>query len=287
MGQYFKIVNLDKKEYIDPSACKLWELCANNEARLLPWLLAKGPQDGTSLCRIPLFDDGEDQETHLKKIGEEASKPIGQGHLKTAGSWAGDRVVVVGDYDESGLYREVEKDGWREISAEVVREFNEFIEIERLRVGKLDYISPDMVATSAGKLHISPKIEVPIGNLHDPPSPSEQKTGPSELAEGWRRHKTHREETQAVKKALEKAGIKFRHVGHDRGTAWGWLEINLGPNPSGLEHTKQEKIPWLCAGGCPACERNQELREQVIRIAQEATGRRGDYNGEISVLMQE
>jgi len=36
----------------------------------------------------------------------------------------------------------------------------------------------------------------------------------------WRNHSTHREETKAVKKALEKAGIKFKKVGHGTGTAW-------------------------------------------------------------------
>ena len=103
----------------------------------------------------------------------------------------------------------------------------------------------------------------------------------------WRNQNSHREETRAVKKAIEKAGIHPKKVGHDTGTAWGWLVINLGPNPSGLEHEKQEgKTPWLCAGGCPACERNHELRNQVIRTAQEVTGRRGDYDGEIQVLMQ-
>ncbi|MHA1262904.1 MAG: hypothetical protein ACTSSA_12570 [Candidatus Freyarchaeota archaeon] len=102
----------------------------------------------------------------------------------------------------------------------------------------------------------------------------------------WRKHKTHREETRAVKKALIEAGINPKSVGHDRGTAWGWLVINLGPNPSGLKHEKREDIPWICVGNCPACERNRELRNRVIRIAQEVTGRHGDYDGEIQVLMQ-
>jgi len=102
----------------------------------------------------------------------------------------------------------------------------------------------------------------------------------------WRKHDSHREETAAVKKALREAGIPFKSVGHGNGTAWGWLKINLGPNPSGMEHVKREDVPWICAGSCPACERNQELRHRVIRIAQEVTGRHGDYDGEISILMQ-
>ncbi len=53
----------------------------------------------------------------------------------------------------------------------------------------------------------------------------------------WRNHKSHREETQAVKEALRKEGIPFRKVEHGTGTAWGWLEIYMGENPSGLEHS--------------------------------------------------
>ena len=294
MGQYFKIVNLDKREYIKPDSNKLWEFCANNEARLLPWLLAKGPQDGTNLSHTDRNGEpierreGEDFDAYLKRVNEGANAPIGQGHFKTPGRWAGDRIVVVGDYDESGLYSEVKKDGWKEISAEVIPELNEFLGIKKLKVGGPGYIMPDMVAASGGALYTDPKIEVPqTENLSKLPSPSEQKSGPGEIAEGWRKHKTHREETQAIKKALEKAGIKAK-VGHDTGTAWGWLVINLGPNPSGLEHRKMEgtPTPWLCGCDCPACKRNDELRQETLRVAQEATGRRGDYDGEISILTQ-
>ena len=102
---------------------------------------------------------------------------------------------------------------------------------------------------------------------------------------GWRRHKSHREETLAVKKALNEAGIHPESVRHDRGTAWSWLVINLGPNPSGLEHVKYGD-GWFCVPDCPACRKNQEIRRKVIRIVQEVTGRHGEYNGEIQVLMQ-
>lgn len=102
----------------------------------------------------------------------------------------------------------------------------------------------------------------------------------------WRKQGSHREETKAVKNALRRAGINPKSVGHDRGTAWGWLVINLGPNPSGLEHIRREDTPWICVGNCPACERNHEIEREVIRIAQEVTGRHGDYEGEIQVLTQ-
>jgi len=76
----------------------------------------------------------------------------------------------------------------------------------------------------------------------------------------WRNHKNHQEETKAVKAALAEAGIRAT-VGHGTGTAWSWLEINVGPG-------------------------NWGLRDRVLQIAKEVTGRTGDYSGEIMVLAQ-
>lgn len=78
MGQYWKAVNLDKRQFISPwalgSGAKLWEQLANpGPGQALIILLAAMPQ------------------------------PRGGGDLKAdpvIGSWAGDRVVLVGDYAE-------------------------------------------------------------------------------------------------------------------------------------------------------------------------------------------
>jgi len=88
----------------------------------------------------------------------------------------------------------------------------------------------------------------------------------------WRKHSTHREETRAVKKALIEAGIPVKKVGHGRGTAWAWLEIYLEPSDIGRGWYRGEILEWH--------------RDEVIRIAQEVTGRHGDYNGEINVYCQ-
>jgi len=74
----------------------------------------------------------------------------------------------------------------------------------------------------------------------------------------WRKHKTHREETKAVKEALSKAGFKAR-VGHGSGTAWGWLEIY------------------------PIGKWGTSTRGKVLRLIQQVTGRHGDYDGEIII----
>ena len=76
MGQYWKAVNLDKRQFISPwslgSGAKLWEQLANpGPGQALIILLAAMPT------------------------------PRGGGDLKAdpvIGSWAGDRVVLVGDY---------------------------------------------------------------------------------------------------------------------------------------------------------------------------------------------
>jgi len=111
MGQYFKIVCLDKKEYIHPHSldqgAKLWEICANNLGALLIFLLRKSNETG-----------GGD----IKK------------EYEYAGRWAGCKVLVIGDYDESGLYEKAEEEnGWKDISKEVAEEFNDFIELEELK----------------------------------------------------------------------------------------------------------------------------------------------------------
>ena len=78
----------------------------------------------------------------------------------------------------------------------------------------------------------------------------------------WRNHETHREESKAVKDALLKAGFANVRVGHDRGTAWGWLLISCDNKP---EQSYQDK------------------RVEVLRITKAVTGRHGDYEGEILV----
>lgn len=79
MGQYRLVVNLDKKQYIHPhrlgDGAKLMEL--STTATALCVLLADANGQGGGDCRS---------------------------NHKVIGSWAGDRVVVTGDYADEGLY---------------------------------------------------------------------------------------------------------------------------------------------------------------------------------------
>jgi len=157
MGQYFLLVNKTKKEYVKGGS-KLWEWLANNEARLLCWLVAKAPMDGTGMCNFEpefkeaerLYWDAKDKKTKekaLETISRISRTPLGKGRFKTCGRWAGDEIYLVGDYDDSGLYHEA-KAFYKDITREVVEEFNEFIELEECKVGKRLAIRPDLIITA-------------------------------------------------------------------------------------------------------------------------------------------
>jgi hypothetical protein len=83
MGQYYKIVNLDKKEYIRPWDC-------GDGAKLMEFGLSA---QGAMSCLAILLADGNNR---------------GGGDLRSdnliIGSWAGDRIVVTGDYADDGHF---------------------------------------------------------------------------------------------------------------------------------------------------------------------------------------
>jgi len=96
-------VNLDKKEFVHPhdlnGGAKLWEICVNRYGGVINFLLRKSSEGGGG-------DIHQDYEY--------------------AGRWAGDRIVLVGDYDESKLQIKAEKE-FLNISKAVKREYYEFI----------------------------------------------------------------------------------------------------------------------------------------------------------------
>jgi len=91
MGQYYRIVNLDKKQYIKPHDF-------NDGAKLMEFALSG---DGTMAALAVLLADGN-------------GRGGGDMHSQDAlvGSWAGDRVVITGDYADNGKF--VPDDGDKE-----------------------------------------------------------------------------------------------------------------------------------------------------------------------------
>jgi hypothetical protein len=88
--------------------------------------------------------------------------------FKYFGRWCGDRIAVIGDYADEATnvkpdfpkWRELkEVSDWKNITAEVVKEFNFFIEVDKLKVKSCPRnISPDMMLTQDLEILNEPKI---------------------------------------------------------------------------------------------------------------------------------
>uniref|UniRef100_A0A6H1ZJD5 Uncharacterized protein n=1 Tax=viral metagenome TaxID=1070528 RepID=A0A6H1ZJD5_9ZZZZ len=85
-----------------------------------------------------------------------------------------------------------------------------------------------------------------------------------------------KEETKVVKAALKNAGIPAK-VGHHRGTAWGWIAINVG-DPAGRNGVNPETRQYT--------QEEQAYQDKALKIAQQVTGRTGEYDGRISLSAQ-
>lgn len=82
MGQGYLIVNLDKKQYLDPHSF-------GNGVKLTEF----GYQPGVMMALAALLADGN---------GEGGGDL--QSHCSLIGTWAGDRIVVAGDYGTVGKF---------------------------------------------------------------------------------------------------------------------------------------------------------------------------------------
>jgi len=141
MGQYFVIVNLDKREFIHPhklaSGLKFWEILASQTApRALAFLLRQSNEGGGG-------DIAESSEDNKKLF---------------CGSWRADRIAIIGDYDKSGIYQKCDDlegmksqnkflkendrldellkpgDLFEDITDKMLPEYNKFIDIAEYQV---------------------------------------------------------------------------------------------------------------------------------------------------------
>jgi hypothetical protein len=124
MGQYYRVVNHDRKEYIDPRYRKLTAIQANLSG-LLPYLLRESDGRGGGDPTVPGSEAKAEDGAFNEKIFREKVAE----RWPNEGRWAGDAISVVGDYSDTGLFETVECSGeWTEITDEVVKEAKRFAE---------------------------------------------------------------------------------------------------------------------------------------------------------------
>jgi hypothetical protein len=96
MGQYFLVVNTDKKEYLMPH------------------------NFGSGLKFLEFTLDSCGVLTGLAHLLGQSSDPSGMmADPEITGRWVGDHVVIVGDYDESNLYQTADE-AYENISDKVI-----------------------------------------------------------------------------------------------------------------------------------------------------------------------
>jgi len=146
MGQYFKAVNLDKRELVCPwclsGFAKLIEWAVNPWGAIFTMLLRKssatggGDYYGARSRDIHLGPDSAanaDRLTHLVLAGVAMEgQPAPSVPDTTVGRWAGDCVALVGDYDESKLWEQLPT--FRNITADVVRDWNVFVDVPEMKL---------------------------------------------------------------------------------------------------------------------------------------------------------
>jgi len=90
MGQYYIIANLDKRQFINPHSF-------GDGAKLMEF----GASGSGIMCGLAiLLSDGNDRgggDLHVPENAPEELKSL-------VGSWAGDRIVVSGDYADKGVF---------------------------------------------------------------------------------------------------------------------------------------------------------------------------------------
>jgi len=95
-----------------------------------------------------------------------------------------------------------------------------------------------------------------------------------------------KEETKLVKKALANLGYQGILVTHGRGTAWGWLHVDVSvPKPDGCtcDMSNPHRYPYYCDTCKDTLHTN---RVKITEMLLEKTGRRrGDYDGNTLVTV--
>ncbi len=142
MGQYFKAVNLDKREVVCPwclqGGAKLWEWAASPYGAVFTLLLRKSSGTGGGDYNSPgplAVDMSEPNQDLVYLIGKAAARegmPAPIPASSVVGRWAGDRVWLLGDYDESKIWDELPS--YTNITEQLVREWNDFTDLPEVKL---------------------------------------------------------------------------------------------------------------------------------------------------------
>ena len=117
MPEADQIVNISKREVVNPwdlgGVAKFWKWVDKPQTGVFPWLLRQSNQGGGG--------DIDERDRY-----------------QTLGRWAGDRIVLIGDYDSSRLYfkaskemtlgKEAKSGEYTDISGLLRQEFNDTVE---------------------------------------------------------------------------------------------------------------------------------------------------------------
>lgn len=95
-----------------------------------------------------------------------------------------------------------------------------------------------------------------------------------------------REESKTIKQVLKRAEFDVLSVGHGRGTGSGWLHIEIA-KPLHEACEEHGSIRAYDHKDCFACQRFtkliHEMDLQATALAQQTSGRHGEYEGRISI----
>jgi len=148
MGQYYLPVNLDKRQYLDPHKF-------DDGLKLLEFGLSSC---GTMLGLAVLLADGNN-----RGCGDlHSDDPI-------IGSWAGDRIVIAGDYADPGKFMEADES---DLQAIADKHFSEgFQQVERVNLycvarERFEDVSEKVIAALTSDDYIKARFERTLGETY-------------------------------------------------------------------------------------------------------------------------
>ena len=138
MGQYWKAVNLDKREYLDPhkmdSGAKLWEQLAAPSVGQALVILCAAQREARGAGDLDMDINWHGPEREFPQH-DACGGPMPSDYpaiaMRTIGRWAGNRVAFVGDYAQdsdlpgspyatSKIYECTDNGDWTDVSDDVL-----------------------------------------------------------------------------------------------------------------------------------------------------------------------